>query len=155
MSHITLGGWRIKKGEIRKLIKNEKVEFICIQETKMESIDFGFCQSLWGGTEIDWRFKKSEGSSGGLLSLWSNKCFTCQDSVEGTGYLGIKGIWGNSHDPCFIFNIYSPCQAAGRRALWEELLVLRANNLSTAWCLAGDFDAVRCVSERSGLKTQL
>lgn len=40
-----LGG-RIKMKTIRSLIKKEKVEFICIQETKLERFDNFSCQSL-------------------------------------------------------------------------------------------------------------
>lgn len=47
-----LGG-RIRRSAIRDLIKKEKVEFMCIQETKLENCDSMLCQSLWGGTDMD------------------------------------------------------------------------------------------------------
>lgn len=37
-----LGG-RLKKTEIRNFIRSEMLEFICIQETKMEKVDGFFC----------------------------------------------------------------------------------------------------------------
>lgn len=47
-----LGG-RIKKNAIRSLIKNEKLDFICIQETKMETMNSVLCQSIWGNSDVD------------------------------------------------------------------------------------------------------
>lgn len=34
--------------------------------------------------------------------------------------------------------------------MWEGLRELRSDNLGSPWCLAGDFNAVRSVSERRG-----
>lgn len=104
---------------------------------------------------MEWCFKDSVGSSSGLLSMWDPKVFDVQDSYSGDGYLGVKGVWGADSSPCFIFNIYSPCNIVGKRALWEELRVLRSNYMFLAWCIAGDFNVVRSSSERKGAGVQI
>lgn len=38
-----LGG-RIKRRVVRNLIRTERIDFICIQETKLENIEELFCQ---------------------------------------------------------------------------------------------------------------
>ncbi|KAK2449253.1 DNA-(apurinic or apyrimidinic site) endonuclease [Trifolium repens] len=63
-----LGG-RVKRRRVRELIREHKVDFIAIQETKMESISENFCYSLWGSSDCNWAFHPSEGASGGILSL--------------------------------------------------------------------------------------
>lgn len=73
----------------------------------------------------------------------------------GNGFLGIKGRWENAQADCFIVNIYSPCDIAGKRRLWEESKDLRASNMNCAWCLGGDFNAVRSASERKGAAIQI
>jgi hypothetical protein len=52
-------------------VRNNKVEFLAIQETKMEDISANFCHKLWGGVDCDWAFLPSEGNSGGILSICS------------------------------------------------------------------------------------
>lgn len=142
-----------KKAAIRSLVRSEKLEFICIQETKLEKVDGFPCQSLWDSSDVDWLYKESVGSSGGLICIWGTDCFTIQDSFSRNGFLGMKGLWWSSQDPCFIFNIYSPCSLSRKRALWADLKALRATNIGHPWCLAGDFNAVRSLCERRGSST--
>jgi hypothetical protein len=59
----------VKRRQIKQLILAEKVDFIAIQETKMEEITEAFCHSLWGGPDCDWACLPSEGNSGGILSM--------------------------------------------------------------------------------------
>lgn len=102
------------------------MEFLCIQETKLERVDRFLCQSLWGNSVIEWVCRESAGTSGGML-------------------------WGSSQTPCLIFNIYSPGSLNGKRAFWAEPRALRAIHSDYTWCLAGDFNAVRFRSERKGV----
>lgn len=132
------------------MIRSEKVDFICIQETKKESVDDFLCQSLWGGPDVQWVCKESIGNSGGMLCLWGNDCFVLQDSFVGNGYLGVKGIWGNTNSSCYIFNIYSPCSIFGKRELWSDLRALWSKNNRVVWCLARDFNTIICNDERKG-----
>ncbi|XP_045831189.1 uncharacterized protein LOC123922522 [Trifolium pratense] len=48
-----------------------------------------------------------------------------------------------------IVNVYSPCNLAGKRKLWEDLLNLRRGD-SGEWCIGGDFNAILHLSERKG-----
>lgn len=83
---------RIKNHVIWSLIKkNEKLDFICIQETKLEFVNSVLCQSLWGNSEVEWCFKESNGRSGGLLCLWDMKIFDLQETFVRNGFLGVKG----------------------------------------------------------------
>ena len=47
-------GRDVKSAAIRRLIKKENVDMICIQETERESIDKTMCQSLWGDADVSW-----------------------------------------------------------------------------------------------------
>lgn len=121
-------GGRIKKGAIRNLVQKENVDFICIQETKLESIDFSLCKILWGGEEVGWMFKESIGSPGGLLCMWNKAVLSMEVCYQGRGFICVKGRWGDQRIPCSIFNIYGPCDPYGRRCMWEELRILRQSN---------------------------
>ncbi|KAL8516188.1 hypothetical protein ACS0TY_014749 [Phlomoides rotata] len=68
-------GGMTKKKEVRKLIKELKVDCCCIQETKLERMDDRMVRRLWGTGNSDWAFKPSEGNSGGLLTIWNKDKF--------------------------------------------------------------------------------
>jgi hypothetical protein len=64
-----LGG-RIKRRRIRDLVREEKVDFLALQETKLQVISEQLCHYLWGSADCSWYFFPSQGASGGILSLW-------------------------------------------------------------------------------------
>lgn len=78
----------------RTIIQKERVDFICIQETKMVSVEYRVCQFLWGGDEVGWAFKESVGSSGGLLCLCNKSIFLDEATVSGNGFLGVRCLRG-------------------------------------------------------------
>lgn len=63
-----LGG-RVKKKKIKALVNSNKLEFIAIQETKMEITDSNLCEYLWGSSSCGWVYNPSEGRVGGILSI--------------------------------------------------------------------------------------
>lgn len=46
-------------------------------------------------------------------------------------------------------NVYAPNDVGSRRALWDELVGLKANFIEP-WCIGGDFNEIKDVSERMG-----
>ncbi|GKU99314.1 hypothetical protein SLEP1_g12182 [Rubroshorea leprosula] len=140
-----------KRRQIRELVKKEKVEFLAIQETKLQAVDNSICRGVWGTDDMEWISKPTAGMSGGLLCVWNPKVFKLTEVIEGDNFIGVTGVWGEDKILVHILNIYSPCQVTGKRALWEELqrLILSRNG---NWCLAGDFNAVRSIEERAGCK---
>jgi exonuclease III len=53
-----LGGL-VKRRKIRELIKKQNIQFLAIQETKLEAISDKLCYSLWGSNDCDWSFRPS------------------------------------------------------------------------------------------------
>lgn len=45
-----LGG-RVKRRKIKELVRAEKIDFICVQETRKEAVDIKLVESLWGDGE--------------------------------------------------------------------------------------------------------
>jgi hypothetical protein len=90
-----LGG-RAKKNKIRELIWQHNVEFMAIQETKLEKISPSLCFNLWAGENCDCAFIPSEGNSGGILSLWNKTCSKLIFSFPNEGSLLIIGAFGET-----------------------------------------------------------
>jgi hypothetical protein len=59
--------------------------------------------------------------------------------------------WGVHNKICFVVNIYSKCDIAGKRRLWETLLMSKRGFGGGAWCVIGDFNAVLNREERRGV----
>lgn len=49
-------GMELKKGKIRSLVNSESLEFLAIQEAKLEVVDSSLCNHLWGN--ICWVFMR-------------------------------------------------------------------------------------------------
>ena len=50
-----------------------------------------------------------------------------------------------------MVNVYSPCALSAKKSLWEELTNAKLDSQELAWCVCGDFNAVRSRSERKGI----
>lgn len=46
-------GAMINKKKIHSLISSENLDFMAIQETKMEVIDESLCQQIWGNIDLN------------------------------------------------------------------------------------------------------
>lgn len=86
--------------------------------------------------------------------MWDKSNFLEEETFVGNGFLGVKGLWGEQKTQCLICNIYSPQEISGKRQLLADLLQMRNNERSVAWCLVGDFNSVRFVEERKGVSSQ-
>lgn len=145
-----LGGV-LKKNKIRELIRIHKVDFIAIQETKLEVITPELCYSLWGSEDCEWAFLPSEGNSGGILSLW-NKCdSSIIFTFVGEGFVCVCLEWGVHRRRCIVVNVYSKCNLEDKKRLWDSLVEIRRSLGDGAWCILGDFNAVRHGDERRGV----
>lgn len=102
----------IKKKKICYLVTLHNLEFLVIQETKIKVIDADLCQLLWGSTIFNWSFLPAQGSSRGLLNIWTSRILTSIFSFVGEGYSGVCFERGKSRILCFIINIYSPFNLA-------------------------------------------
>jgi hypothetical protein len=47
-----------------------------------------------------------------------------------------------------LANVYAPCSGVGRVRLWQELSGVLQHHGQTAWCVLGDFNAIRSSEER-------
>lgn len=68
-------GGRIKRSSIRELVNTERVEFLCIQETKLDKFDERLASVLWGNKDCNWVYSSTDGALGGLCCLWDKSIF--------------------------------------------------------------------------------
>ncbi|GKV06313.1 hypothetical protein SLEP1_g18214 [Rubroshorea leprosula] len=139
----------LRRKEIGKLVREERPDFLFLQESKLERVDDDLSRTVWNSRECGWVMKESIGASGGLLCFWNKKNFDKTGDHTGDGYLRISGEWGIHKVKCSLVNVYGPNDRQKRLKLWDEL-----RNMITEeggrWLIAGDFNAVRCLEERRG-----
>ena len=58
-----------KRLRVRNLIRNWRLDIVCLQETKMELINRVVILSLWGGQHVDWSYLGYCGASGEVLLM--------------------------------------------------------------------------------------
>nr|GEX19488.1 RNA-directed DNA polymerase, eukaryota [Tanacetum cinerariifolium] len=64
-----------------------------IQETKLEAIDSFLDHPIWPYSNVEFGYRGSLGSSGGILTLWYKNVFTMKQHVVDPNFLGIIGSW--------------------------------------------------------------
>lgn len=145
-----LGG-RVKKKEVKELVRNQKPDMLCLQETKTEGIDRRLCSMLWEGDDFEWVSKDDVGRSGGLLVIWKRECFELETVFYENNYVGLEGWWGRDRVRVTLVNVYAPCDLGRKKRLWEELENHMFGRGGDRWCIMGDFNSVKDSREKKGV----
>ena len=74
---------RDKRNVIKLVIKSQKVDVVCLQETKIKEMNTGLVRSLGVGRHLDWRAINSRGAVGGIMVFWDNRMVELVDLEEG------------------------------------------------------------------------
>ncbi|KAG6646425.1 hypothetical protein CIPAW_07G008100 [Carya illinoinensis] len=138
-----------KRLRIRNMIREWKVDIVCLQETKLNYIDRGIVRSLWSGVHVDWAYLASNGASGGIVVLWDRRVVERVEEFIGnyTVACSFKSIADNY---LWAFaGVYGANLDKDRSLLWDELVGIH-NWWDLPWCIGGDFNVVRFPSEASG-----
>ena len=116
---------RSKRKIIKTFIRNQKVDLLCIQETKIQPMSEGVVRSLGSGRFLDWRALDADGAAGGLLICWDKRSLEVVDWEEGQYSLSCR--FKNVEDGAvWVFTgVYGPFTKEERDCLWEELGAVR------------------------------
>ncbi|KAL8485021.1 hypothetical protein ACS0TY_027353 [Phlomoides rotata] len=49
-------GKRMKRNEVKRMIRSNGIEMCCIQETKMEKIEDRIGREIWGDKDCEWAY---------------------------------------------------------------------------------------------------
>jgi hypothetical protein len=145
-------GSRVKRWKIRESIISEKLDFLALQESKLESVSDSLIHCLWNSTNCDWVFVPAVGNSGGVISIWRKSLFSLVFSFSGCGFVGVCLDGIVDHMRCFVVNIYAKCNLPEKRQMWSELLMSKRGFGGGLWCIVGDFNSFRNGDERMGIR---
>ncbi|GKA77636.1 nucleotide-binding alpha-beta plait domain-containing protein [Tanacetum coccineum] len=72
---------KAKKDWVKELCVRNKVNFLALQETKMENMDLICVKTCWGNLAFDYVHSDSVGNSGGILCVWGPNSFCKSNAV--------------------------------------------------------------------------
>jgi len=84
--------------------------------------------------------------------MWDKEAFCYDSHVMGKGYIAIFGMHVSSKIKCSVVNVYAECNLSSKVTLWKEISNIIVARQDVAWCIDGDFNAVRSVNERRGAR---
>ncbi|KAL8490614.1 hypothetical protein ACS0TY_022568 [Phlomoides rotata] len=116
-------GKRMKRQEVRRIIKTNGIDMCCLQETKMEQMEHMSGGDLWPDREFEWVWREAEGRSGGLISIWNRKWFVKTSSWHSRRVLVVNGRWVEDNEEMVVINVYAPCDFADKALLGCKLQV--------------------------------
>lgn len=141
-------GRREKRSRFKKILLNNQVDFLMLQETKKAGVSEKFIKSFWGHRNFDYAEVEAEGMSGGLLCVWAAECFTMEGVASNRNFQFISGVLSNSFK-CVFVNVYGPTSCTDRKKVWGSIVNL-SHFFTLPWCMGGDFNEIRSLGERLG-----
>ncbi|GJV73341.1 RNA-directed DNA polymerase, eukaryota [Tanacetum coccineum] len=140
---------KAKKDWVKELCIKNKVNFLALQETKMDNMDLLCVRSCWGNLAFDYVHSDSVGNSGGILCVWDPNSF-CKSNVTISYYfVMVRGVWRLTGQNFLLIAVYAPQDGSEKRLLWDYL-----HRVIGKWrgevVIMGDFNEVRYKSDRFG-----
>ncbi|GJR11951.1 RNA-directed DNA polymerase, eukaryota [Tanacetum coccineum] len=140
---------KAKQDWVKKLCLSNKVNFLSLQETKIENIDLWCIKRCWGNLAFDYVYSEAVGQSGGILSVWDPNMFQKLNHTVSDYCTMVRGVWVSSGKSLLIISIYAPQELSEKRMLWDYLCFTICNWDGDVVTM-GDFNEVRDSSERFG-----
>ena len=100
---------------MKNLLRDWKGDVVCLQETKLTTVNLLIIRSIWGNMYVGWEVLNAVNSVGGILLMWDKRvlekldCYTgtftvsCQwksldDNLFGLDQASMVLIWGVQDD---------------------------------------------------------
>ncbi|GJU80263.1 RNA-directed DNA polymerase, eukaryota [Tanacetum coccineum] len=142
-------GSKAKKDWIKELNNKHKVNFLSVQETKLDCISDMDVKVLWGNYKFEYTISEAVGNSGGILCVWDPSVFRKEHHVVSDNFVALYGSWVSNQAKLLVVSIYAPQSITSKRSLWSYI-----SSLISRWdghCMVmGDFNEVRCMEDRLG-----
>ena len=137
-----------KRRIIKSVVRKQKVDLFCIQETKIQLMTDGVVKSLGVGRFLDWRTIEAVGAAGGVLICWDKRFLDLLEWEKGQFSISCKFRTVENGAIWVFTGVYGPFTKEDRECLWEEFGAIRGL-WGEPWCVGGDFNVILSQGERS------
>ncbi|KAH1151112.1 hypothetical protein GYH30_044872 [Glycine max] len=103
------------------MVSEHRIDLLCLQETKKESISKSMCQALWGKSDFSWEEYPTANSVGGILCVWNETSFKVESRLVGASFILLSGKWGQESHLIHVVNIYSSCNLHEKRGILTNI----------------------------------
>ena len=79
-----------KRKLIKAIMRKQRADLLCFQETKMQVMSEGVVRSLGSGRFLEWRALDAIGSTGGILVCWDKRSLEILDWEVGQFSISCK-----------------------------------------------------------------
>ena len=73
-----------KQEVVKNMLRNWKGDVVCLQETKLATVDLVTIRSIWGNMYVGWEVLNAVNSAGGILLMWNKRVLEKLDCYIGT-----------------------------------------------------------------------
>ena len=125
-----------KRAMLKNVLREWHCDLICLQETKLEDVNFNVVRSIWGNHHVGFSVLKARGAAGGVLVLWNANMFHLFDSLIGDFSITCFLHMRDGSVSWAFTGIYGPHVRTDKLRMLEELGSIR-DRWSGPWCLGG------------------
>ncbi|GFS42115.1 hypothetical protein Acr_00g0078180 [Actinidia rufa] len=119
-------GKKEKRRRVKKIIRERKVDFVLLQESKMENVNRGMVRQLWKDDNFDFVEVGADGSAGVCYAIGTWRIFSLEEACCNRRFILVK---------------------VERREMWSVISKLRSS-FPYPWCMGGDFNEIRKIGDR-------
>ena len=138
-----------KVGSVKKFVREQKVRFLGLVETKKKDCTDQFIRSMWGTDDVNWSSIDAIERSGGIICMWDKSLLTGVSVVKRERWMCVHGYAPDIRIEVAIITVYGYHDCANKRRMWEELIELKSS-ISATIMVMGDFNEIRHPYERKG-----
>ena len=73
-----------KRDVVKNLLREQKCDIVCLQESKQDSTNSTIVKNLWGSPFVDWGTLDALHTAGGVILMWDRRVFEKVDSMVGS-----------------------------------------------------------------------
>lgn len=134
---------------VRNVIKSSRCDIICLQETKLDSLELSHVHTILP-TFFDKQcgYINAIGTSGGCLIAWKRN-YVAISSWATSHFISVLLLQTNYGKQFVVTNVYGPSQDEEKLMFICEIRVF-SGHVSQPWILVGDFKLVRWLVDRTG-----
>jgi exonuclease III len=137
-----------KRITVRNVIRSEKPDIICLQETKLDNFNEVLLRQIVGGRYQDKIHVDAQGTAGGILLSWKKSIFALQSQEVYQNSITVELSFKLNSSKIQITGVYGPSTGGNREDFLQQLRMAKLMN-RIPWLICGDFNLVLAAEERS------
>lgn len=127
-----------KQFGVRDVISKLWNVVVCLQGSKVSHVSRSFLRSFGGSFLDKCVVIESNGASGGLITCWSSRIFTCQEVIVRSYSITNLISFVKNGTSFNVTNVYGSATWDGKEECFSELTQLKESCMGK-WIVCGDF----------------